>query len=192
MRVPAKPGNENSDLKNLVVASQQVYMDCFTMPVYLNQRLINLYAFLLCAGLLAYAYYTQFYLGLQPCPLCIFQRVAVIALGVIFLLAALHGPRGWGRRVYAAVLTLVALAGAGIAGRHVWIQHLPPDQVPACGPGLDYMLEVFPLGETLRMVFTGSGECAAVSWSFLGLSMPAWVLTWCVALGALAVWNNLR
>src|SRR5690606_20283417 len=146
--------------------------------------------FLLCAGLLAYAYYTQFHLGLQPCPLCIFQRVAVIALGAVFLLAALQGPRGWGRRVYAGLLALVALAGAGVAGRHVWIQHLPADQVPACGPGLDYMLEVFPLGETLRMVFTGSGECAAVNWSFLGLSMPAWVLIWCVALGGLGVWNN--
>lgn len=162
------------------------------MPGYLNQRLINLYGFLLCAGLLAYAYYTQFHLGLQPCPLCIFQRVAVIALGAVFLLAALQGPRGWGRRVYAGLLALVALAGAGVAGRHVWIQHLPADQVPACGPGLDYMLEVFPLGETLRMVFTGSGECAAVNWSFLGLSMPAWVLIWCVALGGLGVWNNLR
>lgn len=162
------------------------------MPGYLNQRLINLYALLLCAGLLAYAYYTQFYLGLQPCPLCIFQRVAVIALGVVFLLAVLHGPRGWGRRVYAGLLGLVALVGAGIAGRHVWLQHLPADQVPACGPGLNYMLEVFPLGETLRMVFTGSGECAAVNWSFLGLSMPAWVLIWCVVLGALAIWNNLR
>lgn len=162
------------------------------MPGYLNQRLVNLYAFLLCAGLLGYAYYTQFYLGLAPCPLCIFQRVAVIALGAVFLLAALHGPHGWGRRVYAALLGLVALAGAGIAGRHVWIQHLPADQVPACGPGLDYMLEVFPLGETLRMVFTGSGECAAVNWSFLGLSMPAWVLIWCVVLGGLGIWNNLR
>lgn len=155
-------------------------------------RLLNLAGFLACVLLLAYAYYTQFWLGLEPCPLCIFQRVAMMALGAVFLVVALHTPRGVGRRVYAVLLGLVAATGAAIAGRHVWLQNLPPDQVPACGPGLDYMLDVFPLGEALRMAFTGSGECANVDWSFLGLSMPAWVLVWFVLLGVLGVWNNWR
>lgn len=154
------------------------------------RRTVNLAGLGICAGLLAYAYYAQFVLGLAPCPLCIFQRIALIALGGIFLLAALHHPAIIGARVYAALTGLAAGAGAAIASRHVWIQNLPSDQAPACGPGLEYMLEVFPLTETLRMVFTGSGECANVDWSFLGLSMPAWTLIWFVALGVAGVWIN--
>ena len=87
---------------------------------------------------------------------------------------------------------LAALVGAAIAGRHVWLQSLPPDQVPACGPGLEYMLEAFPLSKALSMVFTGSGECANVDWSFLGLSMPAWTLLWFLALAVLALWAGFR
>lgn len=157
-----------------------------------NPRLLNLAGFLACAALLAYAYYTQFALGLEPCPLCIFQRIGMIAVGVVFLLAAIHGPRVAGRRVYGALIVLAALAGAAVSGRHVWLQNLPPDQVPSCGPGLAYMMDVFSFGETLRMVFTGSGECADVDWSFLGLSMPAWVLIWFVLLAVFGAWNNWR
>jgi len=120
--------------------------------------------------------YFQHVLQLEPCPLCIFQRVVVIALGMVFLVATLHNPSGPGVRVYGALVTLVATTGAGIAGRHVWLQNLPPDQVPDCGPGLDYILEVFPVGEALRMVLHGSGECAQVLWRFLGLTIPGWTL----------------
>ncbi|MFV1972169.1 MAG: disulfide bond formation protein B [Thiohalobacterales bacterium] len=141
-----------------------------------SRRLLNTVAFLLCAGLLAYAYYLQFHDDLDPCPLCIFQRVAFLVTGLLFLAAAIQAPGLAGSRIYAVLISLAGLAGAGIAGRHVWLQHLPPGQVPECGPGLDYMLEVFPLADTLKMVFTGSGECADVSWIFLGLSMPAWAL----------------
>jgi disulfide bond formation protein DsbB len=157
-----------------------------------TRRIINLTAFLVCTGLLAYAYYLQFYQGLEPCPLCIFQRVGVIALGVTFLLAAAQDPAGWGARIYAVLIGVVALAGAAIAGRHAWLQHLPANRVPECGPGLDYMLKVFPLTDTLAMVFTGSGECAEVNWMFLGLTMPAWVLAWFVLLGIVGVWVNWR
>lgn len=149
--------------------------------------------FLACAGLMAYALYAQHVLGLEPCPLCIFQRVAVIGTGVAFLVAALHGPLAGGRWVYALLAAGASGVGAGIAGRHVWLQSLPADQVPACGPGLDYMMEAFPLSQTLRMVFSGSGECAEVDWTFLGLSMPAWTLicfvgliAWALAMPALA------
>jgi disulfide bond formation protein DsbB len=131
------------------------------------------------AAFLAFAYYAQFQMGLEPCPLCILQRVAFIALFFVCLLAAIHAPEGGGaKKAYGALALLAAGTGAGIAGRHVWLQHLPPDQVPDCGPGLDYMLEAFPLSKTLTMLFTGSGECAKVDWTFAGLSMPEWTLVW--------------
>jgi disulfide bond formation protein DsbB len=104
------------------------------------------------------------------------KRVAVIGMGFLFLAAGLHNPGRIGGRVYALLLAAVALLGAAAAGRHVWLQNLPPDRVPACGPVLDYMLGAFPLTEVLEMVLSGSGECAEIKWSFLGLSMPLWVL----------------
>jgi disulfide bond formation protein DsbB len=131
------------------------------------------------AVFIGYALYAQHVLALEPCPLCILQRVAFIALFVVCAIAALHAPRGGlGRKVYGALALLAAGSGAAIAGRHVWLQHLPADQVPSCGPGLDYMLEAFPLSKALSMVFTGSGECAKVDGTFAGLSMPEWTLVW--------------
>lgn len=157
-----------------------------------NPRLLNVAGFVFCALLLAYAYYAQFVLHLEPCPLCIFQRVGVIATGILFLLAALLAGGTLARRVWGSLVALAALAGGGVSAWHVYIQHLPADKVPACGPGLDYMLDVFSFGETLRMVFTGSGECAEVNWRFLGLSMPEWMLIAFVGLAAFALWNNWR
>ena len=93
-------------------------------------------------------------------------------------------------RVYAVLGVAAAGTGAVIAGRHVYIQHLPADQVPSCGPGLDYLLDAFPLADAIEMVFTGSGECAEINWSFLGLSMPGWALVWFVLLGGLAIVAN--
>ena len=157
-----------------------------------SRRVLNLVGFAVCAGLMGFALYAQHVLLLQPCPLCVLQRVAVISLGLVFLVAALHNTAGLGRIIYAVLLGLVVAGGAIVAGRHAWLQQLPPDQVPACGPGLDYMLETFSLGETMNMVFSGSGECAEIVWQFLGLSMPAWVLLWLFGLGAAGVWNNVR
>ena len=145
-----------------------------------------LLGFLICVALLGFALYSQYFLGLNPCPLCSFQRGAFILLGLVFLIGALHSPRGKGARGTYGVLTLVAASlGIAVAGRHVWLQHLPADQVPACGPDLSFMMEAFPLSDVLRKVFTGSGECAVVDWTFLGLSMPEWSLIWFVAL---ALW----
>jgi protein dithiol:quinone oxidoreductase len=152
----------------------------------------NLSGFLACVCLLAYAYYEQFVMHLEPCPLCIFQRIGVFVLGVIFLAATLHDPAAFGRRVYALLLSLAALATIGIALRHLYIQSLPPDAVPACGASLDFMLKVFSLSEVLIKVLTGSGECAKITWEFLGLAMPAWVLISALVLGAWALWVNLR
>jgi protein dithiol:quinone oxidoreductase len=152
----------------------------------------NLLGFAACVGLLAYAYYAQFVMHLEPCPLCIFQRIGIFVLGVIFLAATLHDPEAFGRRVYAGLLALAALATLGVALRHLYIQSLPPDAVPACGASLDFMLKVFSLSEVLVKVLTGSGECAKITWEFLGLAMPAWVLISALVLGAWGLWANLR
>jgi disulfide bond formation protein DsbB len=157
-----------------------------------SRRVLNLLGFVVCVGLMAYALFVQYGLHLEPCPLCILQRVAVITLGLIFLLAAVQNPGRAGSAVYAALLALAAAAGAGVAGRHLWLQNLPPDKVPACGPGLDFMLDAFPLSEALQMVLSGSGECADISWWLLGLSMPAWVLIAISAVGLYGVVINLR
>ncbi len=153
-------------------------------------RWVNLGGFLLCAALLGYAYYLEIYAGLEPCPLCILQRVAMFTLGVVFLVAALHNPGRVGARIYAVLVAATASIGAGIAARHVWLQQLPPGQVPDCGADLDYLLEMLPLTEVLKIVLTRSGECAEVIWTFLGLSMPAWVLVWFVALGLIGTLIN--
>lgn len=160
------------------------------MQMMFRPRLGNLAGFLACCGLMGFALYVQHGLGLEPCPLCVFQRVAVIGLGLIFLAAAAHDAAGFTRKVYGMLIALISLGGAAVAGRHVWLQSLPPDQVPACGPGLDFMLETFAFIEVLEMVLSGSGECAEVVWSFLGLSMPAWVLICVLALGSFGVLVN--
>jgi len=152
----------------------------------------NLLGFLACASLLAYAYYAQYVMHLDPCPLCIFQRIGVFALGVTFLIATAQDPVAWGRKVYAALLLLAAAAAGAVAARHLYIQSLPPDAVPACGASLDFMLKVFSVSEVLVKVLTGSGECAKVTWRFLGLAMPAWVLISAVALGGWGLLVNLR
>ncbi len=148
---------------------------------------------LACASLLGYALYQQHYAFLDPCPLCVLQRIAFMVLGAVFLVGVVHGPRSPVlRKVYGLVAMMVAMVGAGIAGWHVRLQHLPVDEVPACGPGLEYMLDAFPLREVLVKVFAGSGECASVDWTFAGLSMPAWSLVWFVFLGAGAVLAGWR
>lgn len=155
-------------------------------PLRASFRQQFLLGFLACAGLMAYALYSQYVLGYEPCPLCTFQRVAMIALGLVFLAGALLAPRSPGGRIGWGILAvLVAVAGAFIAGRHVWMQNLPPDQVPACGPPLEFLRETLPLVDVIKKVLTGSGQCATIDWTLLGLSMPAWVL---IAFVALALW----
>ena len=155
-----------------------------------TRRHLLLTGFLISVLLIVYVLYAQYVLGLEPCPLCILQRVAVIALGLSFLLLALRPPQRKQAKLLASLLLMmISSAGAGIAARHVWIQNLPPDKVPGCGPGLDFMMANFPLSEVLEMVFSGSGECAEISWSFAFLSMPAWVIIWLIVLGSFGVWS---
>lgn len=158
----------------------------------MTARLANLLGFIACVGLLAYAYYAQYVLHLEPCPLCMFQRVGIFGVGIFFLLAAVHGPRRWGGRVYAVGIALCALATIGVALRQLYIQSLPPGSIPACGASLDIMMRFFSFQEVLVKVLKGSGECAKVEWRLLGLAMPAWVLIAAAGLGGFGVWANLR
>ncbi|HMA98332.1 MAG TPA: disulfide bond formation protein B [Wenzhouxiangella sp.] len=156
-------------------------------------RLPYLLIFLACAGLLGYAYYAEFVLGLEPCPLCMLQRLGFMIMGATALVAGLHGPSSWGRWVY--LLPFLGGAGWGFAtaGRHVWLQNLPADQVPDCGPGLYFMREFdFPFSEIVREAFTGAGECAEIDWQFLGLTFPGWALVWYVALTVFMLWISFR
>jgi disulfide bond formation protein DsbB len=156
-----------------------------------SRRLSNFAGFAACLLLMLFAVFIlQKYLGLEPCPLCVFQRIAMIGLAGVFVVAALHNPRAWGARLYAVLIGLVAGTGAAIAARHVWLQHLPPDQVPACGPSLEYLLESFPLLETIRVVLRGTGDCAEIQWTFLSLSIPEWTLIAFIGLGLLGVARN--
>ena len=159
----------------------------------LSPRLVFFGLALAAVGCMLFAkLYLEAVLGLAACPLCMTQRVFVVLWGLIALLAALHNPGQWGRRIYAALCALAAFTGGAVAAHHVWLQHLPADQVPACGPSLEYMLQAFPLNETIREVLTGSGECAKVDWGLLGFSMPEWTLLLFVVLGVVGVIGNWR
>ncbi|MGI9289729.1 MAG: disulfide bond formation protein B [Gammaproteobacteria bacterium] len=156
-----------------------------------NQRVLNWGGVLACSGMMLYALYAQHFLDLAPCPLCVFQRISVILMGLVFLAAAVHNPARSGSIFYSLLLLATAAGGIGVAGRHLWLQSLPPDKVPACGPGLEFMLDSFAFTEVLQMVFSGSGECAEVDWSLFGLSMPAWVLIGLVGLLIYGLFANL-
>lgn len=158
----------------------------------ISNRWFYLFGVLGIAALFGAALYLQYVLHEEPCPLCMVQRFIFIAMGALFFIAMLHNPKRAGARVYAVLIALAALSGIGVASRHIWIQHLPPDQVPACGPGLDYMLENFPMSEVLKELMHGSGECAHKGWSFLGLGIPEWSLLGYVLLGAWAIMITAR
>jgi disulfide bond formation protein DsbB len=163
------------------------------MPYLFSSRtvFIALLAFAVASMLFARVY-LEGVLGLEACPLCMTQRVFVIAWGAVALAGALHNPGMTGRRIYAGLCGASAYIGGLVAARHVWLQHLPEDQVPACGPSLEYMLENFPLGETLSLILMGDGNCAETVWTFLGLSIPEQtLLVFCAAIG-ISVWQAVR
>ena len=148
---------------------------------------------LACLSLLAMGAYFQLSLGLEPCPLCISQRLAILLTGIIFLIAVLHNPGSVGINCYAILGAISALFGASISTRHVWLQHLPPELVPECSPGISFMLQNFPLFDTVKLMLNGTGDCAKIDWTLLGFSMPAWTLVAFLSLAALSVlqiWNH--
>lgn len=147
---------------------------------------------LACGGLIALALYLQYHDGLDPCPLCMLQRVAFIVLGIVFLVAAIHGPSSRiGRRVYAGLGMLLALVGAGLATRHVWLQYNPP-KFASCAGDIYSQLERLPLGRVISNALYATGDCAKVDWTLLGLSIAEWSLVWFVILGAWTVFAVRR
>ncbi len=156
-------------------------------------RIWFLLGFIACALMLSTGAYFQFVEELEPCPLCISQRIAILLTGLVLLIGAVHNPERTGIKIYAICGTICALIGASISTRHVWLQHLPPEEVPECGPGLSYIFENFPLTETLKLMLNGTGECAEVLWTFLGLSIPGWTLVAFLMLASvslLQIWNQ--
>lgn len=162
------------------------------MDLLKNPRLAFALPVLACASLLGFGYYLQYGQGLEPCPLCLVQRGFFYAVLLVCLVATLHGPRAGGQAAYGIGAALFAAGGAAVAARQVWLQHLPADKVPQCGPDLYFMLENLPLATTLKKLVAGTGECAKVDWTFLGLSIAEWSLGCFVLLSAYAAWLAVR
>ena len=146
-----------------------------------------------CFTMLLIGAYFQFVEELEPCPLCISQRIAILLTGIVLMIAAIHNPGRTGLIVYSILGVISALSGAAISTRHVWLQNLPPEKVPECGPGLEYIYENFPLSETIKLMLNGTGECAEVLWTFMGLSIPGWTLVAFIFMAGLSlaqIWNK--
>ena len=136
-------------------------------------RMINLLVVAIVAASLVFAIvYLEGILYLEPCPLCMVDRAILVLIGLIALIALMHNSSGIMLWIYTGLESLFAGLGIAVSARHIWLQGLPPDQVPECGPDLSYMLDVFPLAEVIKKVLSGSGQCAEVSWTFLGLTIP--------------------
>lgn len=157
-----------------------------------SHRLLYALPALACAGLLGFGYFLEYFQGQDPCPLCLVQRGFYYGVLATFAIAALHGPGKAGNIAYCVAGLVLALGGGAVAARHVWLQHLPADRVPDCGPDLYFMLQNLPLGRTLEKLFAGSGQCAEVHWRLLGLSIAEWSLAWFAALALYALWLAFR
>ena len=161
----------------------------------LTPRLFFAATAFVCVALLGFGYYLQYHDGLEPCPMCIFQRLCYMGVAAVAFVGLIHGARSRVSVIYCALGSVCALLGAGIAGRQVWLQYLPADQIPECGPGLEFMLEVYPLAEVIRTALRGTGDCASVDWTFVGASIAEWSLLWFIALTVAQIgygWLYLR
>ncbi len=162
------------------------------MTIFKSPRALCTLGLIVCAALISSAFYMQYVMGLDPCPLCMMQRIVIYVLAATFLLAIIHKPAITGQRIYASLITLFALLGAAFSSRQLWLQSLPPDEVPACGPSLEYMLDVLPWADVLNAMMYGTGDCAKVAWTFLSISIPGWTLIAfvCFALLGLMQWRR--
>lgn len=154
----------------------------------LRHRLVLIGIVVIAAALLAYGYYLQYVQYLDPCPLCITQRLFYymgIGAAVLGLFAA--ASIGW-QKFTGVLVMLAAVGGLITAGRQIWLQHLPPEKVPECGPGLQYWLDTKPMFQTLQLLFKGDGNCAEVVWSFLGLSIAGWSALWFLTMLLTGIW----
>lgn len=158
-----------------------------------NYRFVSGFLFLASVVGMSFALYLEHFQGLEPCPLCVFQRLGLMILGLFSFIAFVHNPKSTSmKRFYAALGSIGILWSAGVALRHVWLQMLPADQVPSCGPGLDYLIDALPLKTVLQQVLSGSGECAVVDWTFLSLSLPVWSALFFICLAVISLWQLFR
>lgn len=164
------------------------------MKKFPSYRLTNLCIFLFCASLLCIAYYMELVMLLEPCPLCIMQRIFFFFAGLFALVAFIHNPKARGKVVYGLTSAVLSMAGGGFAIRQIYLQHLPKDQVPSCGPSLSYMIEEFPLAEVLKVMLSGDGNCAEITWQdpILNMSIPQWSLVGFVVLAGICLYQALR
>lgn len=156
----------------------------------LNSRVFFAAVFAVCAGLIAFGLYLQHSAGLEPCPLCILQRVIFVGIGAVALAAAVLGTRRPATRIATGLaVTLLALTGVGVAGRQSWLQHFPPP-VQECGADFYFLVDTTPLGQLLPALFSGTGDCAKRGWLFLNLSIAEWALLFFAAIAVLALWRT--
>ncbi|MEH6551880.1 MAG: disulfide bond formation protein B [Pseudomonadales bacterium] len=160
-----------------------------TLP---RPRLINLLIFIATSGLMSVGFIMEHQMGLEPCPLCMTQRIFIVLTGFFGLLAFLHNPGLRGTQIYGTATLLSALTGGGFSIRQLYLQSLPEDLVPACGPSLSYILDTFPLAHALKLMLTGDGNCAEVAWTFMGISIPGWTLVAFAALAGISIWQIVR
>jgi protein dithiol:quinone oxidoreductase len=180
----AQPAMSESAYRVFVMTLGVASLALIVLP---PRRAAYLLGFIVCAALMGWALWLQYGEGLEPCPLCMFQRVCVSAVGVVFLIAAIHNPKRTGAAFYAILTLIIAGAGAAFAARQIWLQALPKDQVPACGMGLSYMMDTLPFTDVVRRVLEGSGECAEKGWVFLGLSIAGWTFVFFASMIAAAI-----
>jgi disulfide bond formation protein DsbB len=158
----------------------------------LPNKTLFLLIFLACIGLLASAYYFEYVMYLDPCPLCMMQRIAVLLVGLVGLSGFILSGNRVKQIIHSGLLMLSSVFGMFLAGRHIWIQNLPADQVPTCGPSLEYMVDTLPWAEVISIMLQGNGNCADLQWSFLGLSMPEWVMVWFIGFMLAGVYALLQ
>mgnify|MGYP002632882480 CR=1 FL=1 len=157
-----------------------------------NRALNGLQALVGVLLMLVAIFYFQNYLQLEPCYLCITQRVFVLAVIAICVVAFLHNPSKAGQRCYASLSTLAAVIGSYFSAKQLWLQSLPEDKVPACGIPVDYLFDAFSLSEAISHLLQGDGNCAEVQWQLLGLSMPGWVLIAFIGFAAIGLFQIFR
>jgi protein dithiol:quinone oxidoreductase len=158
----------------------------------LSPRILFAATFVACAGLIALALYMQHEMALEPCPMCILQRYAFIAIGLVALAGAIHGPKALGLRIYAGLMVLFAVLGGATSVRHSYLQRFPDPSTSCLPSDLEYLVSNFPLSQALPKIFAGTGECAKVQWRMLGLSIPEWALVWFAGFAVLAIWLAVR
>lgn len=158
----------------------------------LKPRPVCILGLLVCIGLLAYAYYMEHVLLLEPCPLCWLQRFVFIGFAAVFLVCAVHNPGSWVRYIYVLVFGVLTLLGLGLAGRHLWLQSLPVEAQPECGLGVSYMLDSEPLLDVVAWAARGTGECAEIQWTLLGISIPGWTFAAFAIMGVTVIVSLIR